>query len=159
MTSLPSNYVVLSLYLFLIWLVLFIIELTKGPMQAVLLLVVMCLFFHTVISLSAFGRLILHTGTRNLACLAAFEWGWFASCEAVTTISFGLITYWRLLLQTQVQWDLDQCWIQHWKKHCCQGTMRRELVLGTLFLLYSTSLTLLRSQWVACIFADKSDGP
>jgi hypothetical protein len=64
-TSLPSNYVVASLYLFLGWLVLFIIKLTTGPAQAVLLLVVMSLFFHAVVSLSAFGRLIIHTGAMG----------------------------------------------------------------------------------------------
>jgi hypothetical protein len=64
-TSLPSNYVVASLYLFLGWLVLFIIKLTTGPAQAVLLLVVMSLFLHAVISLSAFGRLIIHTGAMG----------------------------------------------------------------------------------------------
>ena len=61
-TSLPSNYVVASLYLFLTWLILFVVELTRGPLQIVLLLVVMYLFFSTVVSLSAFGRLIIHTG-------------------------------------------------------------------------------------------------
>ncbi|CAB9497634.1 expressed unknown protein [Seminavis robusta] len=64
-TSLPSNYVVASLYLFLGWLVLFIIELTKGPVRIVLLLVVTYLFFQTVVSLSAFGRLIIHTGAMG----------------------------------------------------------------------------------------------
>lgn len=64
-TSLPSKYVVASLYLFLGWLVLFIIELTKGPMRIVLLLFVMYLFFQTVVSLSAFGRLIIHTGAMS----------------------------------------------------------------------------------------------
>lgn len=64
-TSLPSNYVVLSLYLFLIWLLLFIFELTTGPMQHILLLVVVGLFFQTVVSLSAFGRLIIHTGAMG----------------------------------------------------------------------------------------------
>jgi len=61
-TSLPSNYVVASLYLFLTWLVLFIVELTTGPMRLILLAVVLYLFFSTVVSLSAFGRLIIHTG-------------------------------------------------------------------------------------------------
>ena len=64
-TSLPANYVVLSLYLFLIWLLLFILELTTGPMQHILLLVVVGLFFQTVVSLSAFGRLIIHTGAMG----------------------------------------------------------------------------------------------
>lgn len=63
--SLPSNFAVAALYLFLLCLILFIVELMTGPLQAVLVVVVLYLFFQVVTSLSAFGRLIIHTGAMS----------------------------------------------------------------------------------------------
>ena len=64
-TALPSNFAVASLYLFLLCLFLLIFELMSGPLQAVLITIVLYLFFQVVISLSAFGRLIIHTGAMS----------------------------------------------------------------------------------------------
>jgi hypothetical protein len=64
-TSLPSRFVVASLYLFLLWLILAVAECMAGPFQWLLVGVVLFLFFQVVISLSAFGRLIIHTGAMS----------------------------------------------------------------------------------------------
>jgi hypothetical protein len=61
-TSLPSKFTVAALYLFLLWIVLFIINLLSGPIQLGLVLMVLGMFFQVIIPLSAFGRLIIHTG-------------------------------------------------------------------------------------------------
>jgi hypothetical protein len=61
-TSLPPRFVVAALYLFVFWLLLFFMDLMSGPSRIVLMLVVMFLFFEVVVPLSAFGRLIIHTG-------------------------------------------------------------------------------------------------
>ena len=61
-TSLPPKFTVAALYLFLLWISLFIVDLLKGPIQIVLLVLVSIMFFQVVIPLSAFGRLIIHTG-------------------------------------------------------------------------------------------------
>jgi hypothetical protein len=61
-TSLPSKFTVAALYLFLLWIVLFMINILSGPIQVGLVLLVLGMFFQVVIPLSAFGRLIIHTG-------------------------------------------------------------------------------------------------
>jgi hypothetical protein len=63
-TSLPSRFTVGALYLFLLWMMGFIINLVQGNtvICASLVCLVLCLFFQAVIPLSAFGRLIIHTG-------------------------------------------------------------------------------------------------
>jgi hypothetical protein len=60
--SLPPRFVVMALYLFLLWLTLFFIELLKGPARVIIMCIMCFLFFQVVIPLSAFGRLIIHTG-------------------------------------------------------------------------------------------------
>ncbi len=64
-TNLPAAFVVASLYLFLIWLVLFMFLMMKGFLSFLLLLFAAYLFFIVVIPLSAFGRLIMHTGAMS----------------------------------------------------------------------------------------------
>ena len=64
-TALPSRFVVMSLYLFLIWLMLLLIVIVSGPLVLILLSVTLFLFFQVVISLSAFGRLVAHTGAMS----------------------------------------------------------------------------------------------
>ena len=64
-TALPSRFVVASLYLFLLWLTLILIDIVSGPLILVILGVVVYLFFQVVVSLSAFGRLIIHTGAMG----------------------------------------------------------------------------------------------
>lgn len=64
-TSLPSKFVVAALYLFLIWLILFIADIISGPVKVILIVLVMAIFFQVVVSLSAFGRLIIHTGAMG----------------------------------------------------------------------------------------------
>jgi hypothetical protein len=61
--SLPPRLVVASLYLFMIWLALFFINIVAGPLRVVLALIILSLFFQVVVPLSAFGRLIIHTGS------------------------------------------------------------------------------------------------
>jgi hypothetical protein len=64
-TSLPSRFVVAALYLFLLWLFLFIVELLSGPVQIIMITLVVYLFLQVIVSLSAFGRLIIHTGAMG----------------------------------------------------------------------------------------------
>lgn len=64
-TSLPSRFVVASLYLFLLWLLLLLIDMVEGPVLYVMMAIVLSLFFQVVVSLSAFGRLIIHTGAMG----------------------------------------------------------------------------------------------
>ena len=64
-TSLPPRFVVASLYLCLLWVVLFIVDLVHVVPATVLVLTVIILFFSVVPSLSMFGRLILHTGAMS----------------------------------------------------------------------------------------------
>lgn len=64
-TAMPSKFVVASLYLFLLWLTLILIEIISGPLILVLLSAIMYMFFQVVVSLSAFGRLIIHTGAMG----------------------------------------------------------------------------------------------
>jgi hypothetical protein len=61
----PSRFATASLYLFVLWLLLFTIDLVAGPACFVLVTVLLVLFFHTIVSLSAFGRLILSTGAMG----------------------------------------------------------------------------------------------
>ena len=62
-TSLPSRFTVGSLYLFLLWILGFIVNLVHGWIPCgILVILVSCMFFQVVIPLSAFGRLIIHTG-------------------------------------------------------------------------------------------------
>ena len=60
--GLPPRFIVASLYLFLLWLTLFFVELIKGPLQIAVVFIICFLFFQVVVPLSAFGRLIMHTG-------------------------------------------------------------------------------------------------
>ena len=60
--SLPPRLVVASLYLFLLWSMMFIIDLVASPLSWIIVGLVSVMFFCIVIPLSAFGRLILHTG-------------------------------------------------------------------------------------------------
>jgi hypothetical protein len=62
---LPSRFTVAALYLFLLWIAMFIWELFAGPIHYFLLFMVLTLFFHVIIPLSAFGRLIIHTGAMG----------------------------------------------------------------------------------------------
>lgn len=64
-TAMPSRFVVASLYLFLLWLTMLLIDIVSGPLILVILGVVLYLFFQVVVSLSAFGRLIIHTGAMG----------------------------------------------------------------------------------------------
>jgi hypothetical protein len=64
-TALPSRFVVASLYLFLLWLTLLLVELISGPLIWALLSAIAYMFFQVVVSLSAFGRLIIHTGAMG----------------------------------------------------------------------------------------------
>ena len=64
-TSLPSKFVVASLYLYLTSLILFLVEIVSGPAMYCLIALVTGLFFQVVVSLSAFGRLIIHTGAMG----------------------------------------------------------------------------------------------
>ena len=64
-TNLPSRFVVAALYLFLTMLVLLIIEIASGPVCYCIVALVVYLFFQTVVSLSSFGRLIIHTGAMG----------------------------------------------------------------------------------------------
>lgn len=61
--GLPPRFVVASLYLFMLWLVLFFIDIVAGPLRVVLALIILSLFFQVIVPLSAFGRLIIHTGS------------------------------------------------------------------------------------------------
>lgn len=60
--SLPPTLVVTALYLFMLWMLLSFMALMNGPSRIVLAAVVVFLFFNVVVPLSAFGRLIIHTG-------------------------------------------------------------------------------------------------
>jgi hypothetical protein len=64
-TSLPSRFVVAALYLFLLWLLLCIVELMSGPCRIIMISLVVYLFLQVIVSLSAFGRLIIHTGAMG----------------------------------------------------------------------------------------------
>lgn len=64
-TAMPSRFVVASLYLFLVWLTLMLIQIISGPLILLVLAVIVYLFFQVVVSLSAFGRLIVHTGAMG----------------------------------------------------------------------------------------------
>jgi hypothetical protein len=63
-TTLSPRLVVSSVYLFLSWFLLFVIDIVamSNPLLWALLLWVAFMFFSIVIPLSAFGRLVLHTG-------------------------------------------------------------------------------------------------
>jgi hypothetical protein len=60
--SLPPRFVVASLYMFMLWLILFFLDMMSGPSRYVFTVIVLFLFFQVVVPLSAFGRLIIHTG-------------------------------------------------------------------------------------------------
>ena len=64
-TMLPLRLVVMALYLFLLWMVLFLVELLSGFMRLLILGVVMTLFLQVLVAYSAFGRLIIHTGAMG----------------------------------------------------------------------------------------------
>mmetsp|Transcript_13273 Transcript_13273/g.19518 ORF Transcript_13273/g.19518 Transcript_13273/m.19518 type:complete len:514 (-) Transcript_13273:113-1654(-) len=61
--SLPPRLVVASLYLFLLWSMMYVVvELVASPLCWIVVGLILLLFFSIIIPLSAFGRLILHTG-------------------------------------------------------------------------------------------------
>lgn len=60
--SMPPRFVVAALYLFVFWLLLAFLDLMSGPSRILLAAVVFFLFFQVIVPLSAFGRLIIHTG-------------------------------------------------------------------------------------------------
>ncbi len=62
---LPSRFTVAALYLFLLWIAMFIWDFFTGPIHVLFILMVLLLFFHVIIPLSAFGRLIIHTGAMG----------------------------------------------------------------------------------------------
>jgi hypothetical protein len=62
---LPARLVAATLYIFLFWIFLWAIELTKGVTSFILSFLLLSLFFQVVIAFSAFGRLILHTGAMG----------------------------------------------------------------------------------------------
>ena len=64
-TQRPADLVVLSLYLFLLWVIMFMVNMLSGIMRLALVGFVAALFFQVVITYSAFGRLILHTGAMG----------------------------------------------------------------------------------------------
>ena len=63
-TTLSPRLVVSSVYLFLLWFLLFVVDIVavSNPLLWALLFWVAFMFFSIVIPLSAFGRLVLHTG-------------------------------------------------------------------------------------------------
>ena len=64
--ELPGRYIVGSIYSFLIWFCLFLfLLLPVGFYSYLLLLIVTCLFVHTITAFSAFGRVIMHTGAMG----------------------------------------------------------------------------------------------
>ena len=62
LVSLPPRFVVAALYLFISWLTLFWMDMMSGPAKIILPIVILTLFFQVILPLSAFGRLIIHTG-------------------------------------------------------------------------------------------------
>lgn len=64
-TAMPSRFVVASLYLFLAWLILLLVEIISGPLMFAMVCAIAFLFFQVIVSLSAFGRLIIHTGAMG----------------------------------------------------------------------------------------------
>lgn len=62
---LPSRFTVAALYLFLLWIAMFIWDIFTGPIHMLFIVMVLLLFFHVIIPLSAFGRLIIHTGAMG----------------------------------------------------------------------------------------------
>lgn len=64
--ELPGRFIVGSIYSFLIWFSLFVfLLLPVGLWSCLLLLLVICLFVHTITAFSAFGRMIMHTGAMG----------------------------------------------------------------------------------------------
>lgn len=63
--SMPPRFVVAALYLFVFWLLLAFLDMTNGPARIVLATMVFFLFFQVVVPLSAFGRLVIHTGAMS----------------------------------------------------------------------------------------------
>lgn len=64
-TSLPPRFALASIYLFLLWILLFIIDLVVEPLAILLVALACIMFFSIVLPLSAFGRLIMHTGAMS----------------------------------------------------------------------------------------------
>ena len=64
--ELPGRLIVLSIYSFLVWVVLSLfLLLPLGVTSAVLVVGTVVLFFHVVVVFSAFGRIIMHTGAMG----------------------------------------------------------------------------------------------
>jgi hypothetical protein len=64
--ELPGRFIVGSIYSFLIWFCLFLfLLLPAGFYSYLLLIIVICLFIHTITAFSAFGRVIMHTGAMG----------------------------------------------------------------------------------------------
>eukprot|EP00980_Cylindrotheca_fusiformis_P015611 scaffold4481_cov121-Cylindrotheca_fusiformis.AAC.7 len=64
-TSLPPRFSLASIYLFLLWILLFIIDLVVAPLAIILVALACTMFFAIVLPLSAFGRLIMDTGAMS----------------------------------------------------------------------------------------------
>uniref|UniRef100_A0A7S1YY83 Uncharacterized protein n=1 Tax=Ditylum brightwellii TaxID=49249 RepID=A0A7S1YY83_9STRA len=62
---LPAKLIVAAIYAFLLWIVLWLFVLLPGIWPYVLLLFLAIMFFHVVITFSAFGRLIMHSGAMG----------------------------------------------------------------------------------------------
>lgn len=63
--QLPHRLVLSSLYLFLLWILIFMFELLAGPFRFLMIVFVLVVFFQVIIAFSAFGRLIIHTGAMG----------------------------------------------------------------------------------------------
>jgi hypothetical protein len=64
--ELPGRFIVGSIYTFLIWFCLFVcLLLPFGFYSYLILVIVICLFIHTITAFSAFGRVIMHTGAMG----------------------------------------------------------------------------------------------
>ena len=72
-TQLPTHLVVMALYLFMLWVVLFLVDMLSGVGRFIILLVVGALFSQVVIAYSAFGRLIVHTGAMGTKAVVSPE--------------------------------------------------------------------------------------
>ena len=68
-TALPSRLVVASLYLFLVALIIMFAYILPGFVRVLLIALVLCLFFYSLITISCFGRLIVDTGAMGNRCV------------------------------------------------------------------------------------------
>jgi hypothetical protein len=88
--ELPGRYIVASIYSFLIWFSLFLFLLLPiGFYSYLLLLIVICLFVHTITAFSAFGRVIMHTGAMGSTRIFDKE---YESCLQPHSLHTNLLT-------------------------------------------------------------------